>query len=227
MKNFIFDLYNTLIDIRTDEHRETTWAPVVDYFAMKGMKRVTRRQLCDGYDRYWKLYLERAEAERKYRYPECDAVSIFESIARSVGGKLTRAQAVEALCIMRRASVVHMKLFDGTIDLLHELKSRGARLYLLSNAQSAFTLDEIEECGLEGEFDGVMLSSDCGVRKPDPEFFGMLFDRYGLNKNESVMVGDDMTNDVGGAERFGIRGVWTGGGAVAHAEELLALAEEK
>ncbi len=227
MDVFIFDLYNTLIDIRTDEGREQTWTPVVRYFAEHGMKNIAWQKLREDYERYWKLFLERAEAERRYSYPECDAVSIFESMARANRGKLSRSDAEEALCIMRRASRAHMRLFDGTNELLSGLRARGAKLYLLSNAQAAFTRGEIRECGLDGAFDGVILSSDCGVRKPDPAFFQMLFDEYGLDKAKSVMVGDDMDNDIRGAERFGIAGVWAGGGAAAHADELFKLAEDK
>ncbi|MDE7464726.1 MAG: HAD family hydrolase [Clostridiales bacterium] len=225
MQNYIFDLYNTLIDIHTDEHRQSTWTPVAEYFKAHGMKRVSEQSLCADYDKYWKLYLERAEADRQYVYPECDAVSIFESMARAAGGRLTRVQAAEALCIMRKASVVHKRLFDGTTELFEELRARGAKLYLLSNAQAAFTYAEIEECGLKDAFDGMLLSSECGVRKPDAAFFEMLFDKYGLDKASSVMVGDDTENDVRGAERFGIAAVWAGGGASAHAKELLDLAK--
>lgn len=224
MQAFIFDLYNTLIDIHTDEHREQTWEPVVDYFAEHGM-RTSAQRLSDGYDRYWRLFLERAQAERRYSYPECDAVAVFESMARGERGKLTREQAAEALKIMRRASIVRMRLFDGTLELLRELKRRGASVYLLSNAQSAFTPDEIAECGLSDMFDGVMLSSDYGVRKPDPEYFGLLIDKYGIDVKKAVMVGDDMQNDVYGAQRLGMTGVWAGGGAAAHASEILALCE--
>ncbi|MCH5162031.1 MAG: HAD family hydrolase [Clostridiales bacterium] len=219
--NFVFDLYNTLIDIRTDERRQETWTPVVEYFKAHGMKRVDERSLAESYERYWKLFEERAKAERVYVYPECDAVSVFESMARAAGGKLSRSQAEEALKIARRASIVWLRPFDGVKELLEKLRERGAKLYLLSNAQAAFVYDEIKDCGLDGVFDGVLISSECGCRKPDKAFFGILFDKYDLDKSATVMVGDDAQNDVHGAHAFGIEAVWAGGGAVAHEKELL------
>lgn len=226
MKAFIFDLYNTLIDTRTDEHCEKAWAPVVEFLAERGVKTDWRR-LCAEFDAYWDNFNRSRAAASEYEYPECDCVSQFESIAKSVGGAITRADAAQALRIMRRASIVRLRLFDGTLELLDGLHSRGAKVYLLSNAQAAFTYDEIAECGLTDAFDGVLISSECGVRKPDPAFFGMLFDKYGIDKRTAVMVGDDKENDVGGAEGFGIKGVWAPGGAAAHADELYALAGEK
>ncbi len=224
MDTFIFDLYNTLIDIRTEERRKSTWTPVVEYFAAHGIVRVDERTLYADYGRYWKLFLERAEAEGVYRYPECDAVAVFESMARAAGGRLTREQAAEALGIMRRASMVRMRLFDGTMELLNKLKRSGAKLYLLSNAQAAFTYGEIDVFGLTEYLDGILLSSECGCRKPDKAFFEMLFDKYDIDKASAVMVGDDMENDIRGAENFGIRGVWADGGAAAHRDELSELA---
>lgn len=223
MNAFIFDLYNTLIDVRTDEHCEKTWQPVVDFFASRHIKTDWRR-LCAEFDRYWKLFNERAAAERKFLFPECDCVTQFESMARCVGGRLSRSDAAQALCIMRKSSIEWLRLFEGTIELLDGLHARGAEIYILSNAQSVFTVKEIDEVGLTDKVDGILLSSDCGCRKPDPAFFEMLFDKYGLEKRSSVMIGDDRTSDISGAERFGIRSIWVPGGAASHSAEIFELA---
>ena len=135
------------------------------------------------------------------------------------------AHAAHALRLMRKGSIERLRLFDGTTELLDGLHARGAKVYLLSNAQAAFTVGEIAEVGLADKLDGVLLSSDCGCRKPDPAFYEMLFDKFDLDKRDAVMIGDDMQNDVRGAERFGIRGLWADGGAAAHAAEILALAD--
>ena len=227
MKNFIFDLYNTLIDIETDEHTESAWSPVVEFFGARGMK-TDWRTLCDGYDRYWKLYMERAVAEREFSFPECDETAIFQSIARSVRGNLSEADAVLASLAMHTAAVKHMYLFDGTVELLKELRSRGCGVYLLSNAQSVIARSSMKQCGLdESLFDGIMISSDERVRKPDPAFFELLFDKYNLDKKSAVMIGDDRTTDIRGANAFGIASVWAGGGAAAHSEEILASAAQE
>lgn len=226
MKNFIFDLYNTLIDVKTDEHCEKAWAPVVTYFAERGIA-TDWHGLVKEFDSYWERFNAECTEKSEYEFPECDCVDQFRSMAQRLGGKLSRSDAAHALCMMRKNSIERLRLFDGTIELLDGLHERGAKVYLLSNAQAAFTRDEIAEVGLSDKFDGMLLSSDCGVRKPDRAFFGMLFDKYGIDKTDAVMVGDDKENDVGGAERFGIKGVWVPGGAAAHADELYALLKVK
>ena len=58
--------------------------------------------------------------------------------------------------------------------------------------------------GLTPYFDGVCISSDEECSKPDAAYFDALFSRYGLRKEESVMVGNDYLADIGGAADYGI-----------------------
>lgn len=44
------------------------------------------------------------------------------------------------------------------------------------------------------------------VGKPSPKFFGLALKDLGLPKDEVVMIGDDITTDIGGAQGAGIRG---------------------
>lgn len=227
MKDFIFDLYNTLIDIKTDEHTESAWSPVVEFFGARGMT-TDWEELCASYDKYWKLFLERAEAEHRFSYPECDEIAIFESMARGLRGKLSEVDAVLACLLMHKSSVIRMRRFDGTTELLEKLKARGANVYLLSNAQAVVARSNMRDCGIdEKHFDGIVISSEFGVRKPDPAFFEILFDKYKIDKKSAVMIGDDSSTDVRGANAFGIASVWAGGGAAAHSEEILALAAQE
>ena len=58
--------------------------------------------------------------------------------------------------------------------------------------------------GLTQYFDGILISSDVECSKPDKCFFETLFDRYSLEKSESIMIGNDYISDIGGAADFGI-----------------------
>ena len=45
------------------------------------------------------------------------------------------------------------------------------------------------------------------IGKPSPEFFRLVLDDLGLRPEEVAMIGDDIINDVGGAQAVGITGV--------------------
>lgn len=77
-------------------------------------------------------------------------------------------------------------------------------VYLLSNAQRIFTEYELRSLGLWELFDGILISSDEGCCKPDPAFFRILFDRYGLNPADCLMIGNERTSDLAGAVAAGI-----------------------
>lgn len=49
-----------------------------------------------------------------------------------------------------------------------------------------------------------LISSDEGCCKPDPAFFRILFDRYGLDPADCLMIGNERTSDLAGALAAGI-----------------------
>ena len=203
-KNYIFDLYGTLIDINTDEWCDDLWKKMAILYGYKGAH-YTYDELNSEYDRL--VELEKA-AVRK-RHPEYKVVDIkiekvFKKLFTQKGVKTTKSQIEFIAEAFRCYSTKYIKLYDGVIDLLDTLKAKGRKIYLLSNAQRYFTENELNMLGLTGYFDGICISSDEECSKPDSCYYKTLFDRYGLEKSESIMIGNDYLSDIGGAADFGI-----------------------
>ena len=97
-----------------------------------------------------------------------------------------------------------LSLFPGVPEMLQRLKDAGKKVFLLSNAQALFTAPEISLLGLTKYFDGILLSSDAGVKKPDSAFYEMLLKQYHLNPSECLMTGNDDIADCHGAASAGI-----------------------
>jgi putative hydrolase of the HAD superfamily len=89
-------------------------------------------------------------------------------------------------------------------ETLIALKQHGARVFLLSNAQACFTNDELAALGLSDKFNGILLSSDAGMKKPYRGLFQLLLDRYAIDRGTAVMVGNDAVADIGGAAAAGL-----------------------
>ena len=203
-KNYIFDLYGTLIDINTDEWCDDLWKKMAILYGYKGAH-YTYDELNSEYDRL--VALEKV-AVRK-RHPEYNVVDIkiekvFKKLFTQKGVKVTKAQVAFIAEAFRCYSTKYIKLYDGVIDLLDTLKAKGKKIYLLSNAQRYFTENELNMLGLTEYFDGICISSDEECSKPDSCYYKTLFDRYGLKKSESIMIGNDYVSDIGGAAHFGI-----------------------
>ena len=190
--NFIFDLYGTLIDIWTDEYQEELWDGI-------------SLLLGDGEDKGQTVreeYLALCRDAYKGEGHEFDLLSVFEKMLekRNVDISVAASLAFE----FRRLSMVRLKTFDGVENMLKELKKQG-RVYLVSNAQSCFTIDELKTTGLYDLFDGILISSDVGVKKPFPDIFRLAFEKFGITPEESIYIGNDMRDDILGASRVGMK----------------------
>lgn len=89
--------------------------------------------------------------------------------------------------------------FPQTVALIGQLKERGYKLYVLSNMPHEFW-EMMKDMEVFGYFDGVVISSREKMAKPDPAFFRLLLDRYGLEPSETLFVDDKVSNTAPAAE---------------------------
>lgn len=191
IRNFLFDLYGTLVDIRTDEQSEQFWQSAALIFGTDAASLCARyRALC---------------AAPLPEGAEIDLLEVFSALCKEFSCPLPPAEAAKAF---RAASRKKLRLYDGALPLLRGLKARGAGVYLLSNAQACFTRGELSALGLDGAFDGIALSSEIGWKKPSERFFRGAFAQFGLDPAQCVYVGNDLRDDVGGARAVGMRCVY-------------------
>ena len=204
-QNYVFDLYGTLVDIRTNEKKIALWKNMAHFYGFYGAK----YEPVEMRKEYTRLCME--EEKRlgaKYDYPEIKIEKVFQKLFSLKGVKMDLKTCVVAVQFFRVMSTQYIRLYDETIEILQYLKSKNKKIYLLSNAQQIFTEYEIKSLGIYDYFDGVLLSSDESCRKPSGEFYKRLFDRYDLKKEESVMIGNDWISDIEGANNFGIDAVY-------------------
>ena len=97
----------------------------------------------------------------------------------------------------------------GMESLVRELKVRGYGLYGLSNwSYETFPLirDDKARYPVFDLLDGYVISGQEKVKKPSPEIYGILLDRYALKPEECIFVDDNPAN-VDAGEAIGIRGL--------------------
>lgn len=200
----IFDLYGTLVDIRTDESTEEFWAKVTEVYKSRGAHYAV--------DELRSCYLRYAKAQDKrlrFLHPFCrnieiDLQRVFFKLYRHKGVHADEKTIADTALAFRQASTQYIRLYDGVIDLLESLKTAGKKIYLLSNAQSCFTVPELESLGIYHYFDGIVISSDYGCKKPDKRFFDILLRYFDIDKKTSIMIGNDCISDMMGALDAGL-----------------------
>ena len=86
---------------------------------------------------------------------------------------------------------------EGTANVLRALKAAGYGVYGLTN-WSAETFPIIrDKYAVFGKFDGMVVSGDERLLKPDAAIYRCLLDRYKLNAAESLFIDDNADNVIG------------------------------
>ena len=197
-KNYIFDFYGTLADIRTNESKPYLWKKVSEIYSAYGAF-YTGAELRGAYA---KLVAEKIKNLPENGEP--DLTAVFTELFEQKGVSCDRAQARHIAITFRSLSRKFVCAYECVEKTLAELKKCGKNVYLLSNAQTDFTRPEIDMVGLTKYFDGIFISSEVGFKKPSKEFYDALLKTYGLNPAECLMVGNDESADIQGAHLAGM-----------------------
>jgi putative hydrolase of the HAD superfamily len=100
----------------------------------------------------------------------------------------------------------NLRLRAGAGEALTRLRVRGLKLGLITvcseDVPAAWATTD-----LAGRFDVETFSSVCGLMKPEPEIYLRTTRALGVEPDECLFVGDGANDELGGAERVGIRPV--------------------
>ena len=94
---------------------------------------------------------------------------------------------------------------EGAIEFCNKVREDGYGVYVLSNACSKFYEYFVRYYALEF-FDGVVVSSDVHMIKPDIKIYEYMLHKYRLNAVECLFI-DDRSTNVEGAINAGMNGV--------------------
>jgi HAD superfamily hydrolase (TIGR01509 family) len=215
LRGVIFDYGNTLIGL--DPAFRSARTDYADVVARPGAERLAgflvREQVlaAGGEAAFIERFLvvrerTRAAAEESGREITAGA-SLRESLGdagRGAAGSLIR-RAVEESFVPEKDAIVAL---PGAEETLLALRERGAHVALLSNAtDGAYVAAVARKLGWRDWFDPFVVSADIGFRKPRPEAFRAVLDRWPVSPAETAMVGDSLRHDVGGARPFGLLAV--------------------
>lgn len=200
--DLIFDLYGTLVDIHTEEN-DLVWEKTAIYFGFYGAH-YTPQELYAAF----RAELSRREAKAGQSYecfPDIPFEQVMAELFRAKGvTENADALGVNAAQLFRISSIEYVKMYPDALDALAQLRAKGCRLWLLSNAQRVFTAYELCHLGLGEQLDGIYISSDYRCRKPDTRFYRALLEERGLKAENCLMIGNDRDTDIAGAKALGM-----------------------
>ncbi len=179
IKNIIFDMGGVLIDYNPEK---TLYGMFDKETADILLKEIFRNPLWSDKDRG---IIEPAEIMQlvKNNIPE----AVFEKV-----------------CEMVDNFYPYMPPFERMYGFVESLKAKGFGIYLLSNASSDFheRRSGIPALSL---FDGVIVSADHKLLKPEKEIYEKLYETFSLKPEECFFI-DDVQANVDGAKATGMDG---------------------
>ncbi|XCP84339.1 HAD family phosphatase [Roseburia hominis] len=180
LKNIIFDMGNVLLEYDPE-------VPLRAFCDSEEARNCIRAELFQGPE--W------VESDLGYLTPE----GMFEKVSRRVPekwhGALMRCTEEWNICMTPVAGA--RRFCDG-------LREEGYHLYVLSNASKDFYNYFPRFADLD-YFDGVVVSADIHLIKPDPAIYRYLLETYHLIPEECLFI-DDRPENVEAAGKLGIHG---------------------
>jgi len=196
----VFDLYGTLIDIRTDEGDPGVWGALAQYLGYLGVV-IAPEELRSQYQKRVEFQLSSSPE----RHAEVDVFAVFRDIFAAYGrAKVSREKIIAAAMLFRSLSRRQFGLFPDAAAVLRRLRERVA-VGLVSDAQWVFTEAELAITGLRDLFEVRVLSSRLGYKKPDPRLFAKALGVLHVAPEHALYVGDNPARDLVGSRRAGMR----------------------
>ncbi len=96
------------------------------------------------------------------------------------------------------------KLLDGSEELLQKLHGK-VKMLLVTNGLKEVQRPRFNASSIIKYFEGMVISDEIGVAKPQKEYFDYAFNAAGNPpKDKVLMVGDSLSSDIKGGNDYGI-----------------------
>jgi len=208
LKTILFDMGSTLI-----EFENSTWDVLGRVCAEKGYEFLRQKNLnLPEFDEFSELldseFLKaRREVENNLKEFKVGRVAweFFNILNLSTSDGLYDS----FIEVYYKPITDQLTLIDGAEDVLRYFKERNFKIGLVSNTifPERFHLSELKRFGLYSYLDNHLFSSEVGVRKPHPQIFLKALSELNVKPSQAVFVGDRLIEDVGGAQKVGMKGI--------------------
>ena len=96
---------------------------------------------------------------------------------------------------------------DDCLTLLAELK-KSHKLYMVTNGTKVAQELKLAKSGIDKIADGIFISEDMGVQKPEKAFFDRVQTATGFIPEETLIIGDSLSSDIQGGINAGLHTCW-------------------
>lgn len=188
LKAVIFDLDNTLVDF------------------MRMKKRAIEAAVPAMVDAGLKMSIEEARHEIDLIYKEqgIENQQVFDLFLQKTLKKIDHKILASGIVAYRRAREAALIPYPHIYSTLIQLSKMGLKLGIVSDAPVKEAWLRLAYMSFHHIFDAVVTFDDTGERKPSSAPFRAILDKFGIQPEESLMVGDWAERDIAGAKKVGM-----------------------
>ncbi len=213
-KHIFFDLDHTLWDY--EGNAGEALHELYDHYQLGEKGMFSKAELVETFfavnDMLWDDYnhhrIQRKDL-RERRFP-----TIFKRLGLAIE---LRPQNIEKEYIA--LSPTKGKVFDHAHKVLEYLNPK-YELHIITNGFDDIQSTKMSSAGIADYFKAIITSETAGFRKPDPRIFQLAMDRSGAQAEHSLMIGDNLRTDIGGARDFGMDQVFFNPGRKSHTDKV-------
>lgn len=192
----LFDADNTLFDFDRAEHEALRLA--LEAFSIPCTPETEARYVSIN-SGLWAM-LDRGEATREWL-----VVERFARLTRELGVEAD-PQALNRTYLDKLGEQPF--LLPGAEEVCRAL-GQHCTLAILTNGVARAQRGRFDRSPLAGLIPHLFISEEVGASKPSPAFFRPVLDALGVtNPRRALMVGDNLTTDIGGAAALGLDTAW-------------------
>jgi YjjG family noncanonical pyrimidine nucleotidase len=199
--NFLFDLDQTLLDFHASEYKalrivlRSCGLPFSDdiYSAFKVYNKFLWQELEKGSISRTELFTKRFQYVFSLTPEDSSCIDPLK-----INDDFIKTMSVNGV------------LMDGALEFVKKVRENieDCRIYIASNGATINAKGRIASTGLDRYIDGMFISEDMGVTKPNAAFFDICLDRIGEPKASCIMIGDSLSSDMLGAKNASLDSVW-------------------
>jgi 2-haloalkanoic acid dehalogenase type II len=217
LRAVLFDMDDTLLDW---SNREGNWvdltqrhlAPIHEHLQKEGHRVPELNAMTEAYGEQNRLAWESISAP-EWNCPR--QVDILQATLVSLDLEAEKLDMDKIQRLFAWGPVPGVHVYAGTLEVLRALRAAGLKTGLVTNATMPMWMRdaELKAAGLLEYLDVRLTAGDVGKFKPHPKPFQDALRQLQVSASEAVFVGDQVQDDVAGAQAAGMRAVWIQRGA--------------
>jgi putative hydrolase of the HAD superfamily len=205
LQGVLFDLYGTLVDIRVDEDSPRLWHGLASALSTTSAR------------------VEPAEVRRRFQTVLQEEGArgregfLMEPVFRRLLSSFDVEEGVTRIGrLFRELSICEMRLRPYVEPLLERLHHSRTQWGIVSNTEAVLTRFELDQYRILQTAQAIVLSSEVGFQKPDPNIFRLALERINTTPVTTVFIGNDWVADVLGARQVGLKAIYINHQASEH-----------